>query len=61
MRRYLFMYKFSLSVCLYIINVKTAEPIVSNFCMEPHVTPGKVYEYQNFKKLCLKVFIFVKF
>ena len=36
-------YKFGLSVCLYPINVKTAEPIGPKFCVRPHVTPGKVY------------------
>ena len=35
-----------LSVCLYPINVKTAEPIGTKFCVGVghHVTPGKVYE-----------------
>ena len=41
-------YKFGLSVCLsvclYPINVKTAEPIGPKFFVGPHVTPGKVYE-----------------
>ena len=32
------------SVCLYPINVKTAEPIGTKFCVGHHVTPGKVYE-----------------
>ena len=32
-----------LSVCLYSINIKTAEPIGPKFFMEHHVTPGKVY------------------
>ena len=32
------------SVCLYPINVKTAEPIRSKFCVGPHVAPGQVYE-----------------
>ena len=40
-------YKFSLSVCLFVclypINVKTAEPIGPNFVVGPRVTPGKVY------------------
>ena len=31
-----------LSVCLYPINVKTAEPIRPEFCVEPHVAPEKV-------------------
>ena len=32
-----------LFVCLYPINVKTAEPIGSKFCVGSRVTPGKVY------------------
>ena len=42
-------HKFSLSgclfVCFYPINVKTAEPIKPKFCVGPHVTPKKVYEW----------------
>ena len=41
-------YKFGLSgclfVCLYPINVKTAEPIGPNFFVGHYVTIGKVYE-----------------
>ena len=41
-------YKFGLpvclSVCLYPINVKTAEPIGPKFFVAPCVIPGKVYE-----------------
>ena len=48
------MYKFGLSVCLYPINVKKAEPIGPKFFVGPHVIPGKVYE------CVLKVFNFVK-
>ena len=33
-----------LSIRLYPINLKTAEPIWSKFCVGPHMTPGKVYE-----------------
>ena len=33
-----------LFVCLYPINVKTAEPIRPKFCGGPHVAPGKVYK-----------------
>ena len=33
-----------LSVCLYPINVKTAEPIRPKFFVGHHVTTGKVYE-----------------
>ena len=40
-------YKFGLSVCLsvclYPINVKTAEPIGPKFFVGHHVIPGKVY------------------
>ena len=32
-------YKFSLEVCLYSINVKTADPIGPKFCVGPHVAP----------------------
>ena len=34
-----------LSVCLYPINVKTAEPIGPKFFVAHHVTTGKVYEW----------------
>ena len=37
-----------LSVCLYPINVKTAEPIGPKFFVKPHVTPGKVYDLSKF-------------
>ena len=33
-----------MSVCLYPINVKTAEPIGPKLFEGPHLTPGKVYE-----------------
>ena len=39
-----------LSVCLYPIKVKTAEPIWLNFFVETRVTPEKVYELSNFQK-----------
>ena len=32
-----------LSVCLFTINVKTAEPIGLKSFVGPHTTPGKVY------------------
>ena len=41
-------YKFGLSVCLYPINVKTAEPIGPNFFVGHLGTPGKVYEKSKF-------------
>ena len=51
-KNYSSIYKFGLSVCLsvwvfvclYPINVKSAEPIGPKFCVGPHVAPGKVYE-----------------
>ena len=45
-----------LFVCLYPINVKTTEPIGPKFCVGPHVTPGKVYEWSKSKNLCIQVF-----
>ena len=49
-----------LSVRLYPINFKTAEPIGPTNFVGSRVTPGKVYEWLKFKNLCLKVFfIFV--
>ena len=42
---YISIYKFVLSVCLYPINVKTAEPIGSKFVVGHHVTTGKAYEW----------------
>ena len=38
-----------LSVCLYPINVKTAEPIGPNFFVGHLGTPGKVYESSKFQ------------
>ena len=38
-----------LSVCLYPINVKTAEPIGPNFFVGHLGTPGKVYEKSKFQ------------
>ena len=38
------------------------KPIGPKFCVGHHVTPGNwIMNDQNFKKLCLKVFYFVKF
>ena len=48
-----FAYICCLSVCLYPINVKTAEPIGPKFCVWHHVAPGKVFE-------CLVFFIFLQ-
>ena len=46
-------YKFGLSVCLsvclYPINVKTAEPIGPKFFVGHHMTTGKVYEWSKFQ------------
>ena len=47
---YILCFSECLSVCLYPINVKTAEPIGPKFCVGPHVTPGKVYGWSNFQK-----------
>ena len=41
-------HKFGLSVCLYPINVKTAEPIGPKFVVGHLGTPGKVYEWLKF-------------
>ena len=38
-----------LFVCLYPINVKTAEPIGPKFFVGHHVTTGKVYEWSKFQ------------
>ena len=38
------------SVCLYPINVKTAEPIRPKFFVWHHVIPWKVYGWSNFQK-----------
>ena len=47
-------YKFGLSVCLFVclypINVKTAEPIGPKFFVGSRVTPQKVYGWSNFQK-----------
>ena len=45
-----------LFVCLYSINVKTAEPIGPKFFVGHHVTTGKVYEWSKFQ-----IFVFIKF
>ena len=50
-----------LFVCLYPINVNTAEPIGLKFCVRSHVSPwGRFMNDQNFKNLSLKVFYFNK-
>ena len=45
-----------LFVCLYPINVKTAEPIGPKFFVGPHVALGKVYGQSDFKYVILKYF-----
>ena len=47
-----------LSVWLYPINVKTAEPIGPKFCVGPHIIPGKVYGCSELQKIlfCLLLF-----
>ena len=47
-----------LAVCLYPMNVKTAELIGPKFCVGPYVTPGKVYEWTKFQKFVFKSFLF---
>ena len=42
------------------MNVKTAEPIGTKFCVGNHVTPGKViYEWSKFLKFVFKTFLFL--
>ena len=41
-------------VCLYRINVKTAVPIRTKFCVGHHMTLGKIYEWSKFFKICLQ-------
>ena len=48
---------YTLLVCLCPINVKTVEEIGPKFCVGPHVTQGKVYEWWKF---VLKSFICAK-
>ena len=55
-----------LGVCLYPINVKTAEPIRPKFCVGPNMALRKVHGQSNFiyvilKYFYLKLFNFVKF
>ena len=50
----------SLSIRLYPINVKTAEPIGPKFCVAPPGTPGKVYELSKSKIIVFKICVFVK-
>ena len=42
-------------VCLYPINVKTAEPVGSKFYVETHETQGKVYGCLEFDCRILKI------
>ena len=53
-------YKFNLLVCLYPINVYTAEPIKPKFCVVPRMTPRKIYGGSKLQKLCPKDFDFCK-
>ena len=54
-------YKFGLSVCLYPINVKTAEPIGPKFVWDLKGPQGRFRNDQYFKNVCLNDFIIVKF
>ena len=49
-----------LGVCLYSINVKTAEPIGPKVCVGPYMTPGCFIDAQNYNKLFPKTFDFSK-
>ena len=49
-----------LFVCLYSINVKTAEPIGPKFCAGPHVASGKVYKWSKFQKFAFIKIRFLK-
>ena len=55
------LYIYTLSVCLYPINVRTAEQIGSKLCVEPHMTPWKIYGCLEVQKVVSKIFDFVKF
>ena len=57
---YLYIYFACLSVRLYSINVKTAEPIGPTFFVGPHVTQGRFMNDPNFKSLPLKKIRFLK-
>ena len=46
------------AVCLYPINLKTAEPIGLKFFVGPHMTPRKVYICLKFSKLSCEKFDF---
>jgi len=58
MKTLLKIYMLCLPVCLYPINVKTAEPIGPTFCVGSHMTPGKVYRRIKLQK---KFVFFVRF
>ena len=47
-------------VCLYPINVKTAELIGLNFFVGPYMTPGKVYGCSKLQINYPKIFEFLK-
>ena len=50
----MYIYILCLSVCVYPNNVKTAEPIGTKFCVGNQLTPGKVYEWSKFLKICFE-------
>ena len=43
-----------LSICLYPINGKTADPIEPKFCVGPRMSPGNVYECSELQKVVCK-------
>ena len=49
-----------MSVCLQLINVKTAEPISHKFGVGPRMTPGRFVDAQCYKKLTPNYFNFRK-
>ena len=53
-------YILCLSVCLYPINIKTAEPIGPKFFVWSRVTPGKVFRWSNFQKFVSNKIRFLK-
>ena len=57
--QHLYIYYACLSVYLFPIKVKTAEPIGPKFCVGPCVTPGKIYGCSDLQKVESKSFWFL--
>ena len=47
-----------LSVSLYTIQVKTAEPKGAKVCVGPHKTQGKIMDHQNWREKNSGIFLF---